>query len=220
MYDGRTTDGSWRPGRLSRLALGLFPGLRIMAVKSAVGGLPYLLLGLAALVLGGLLTLQWEVARQSVRTFQIREVFLLAHASAIVLAVLVYELLRFGSTLEERYYGSRAPRFLAAFLLPALALLLGGPSIVRLWPRLVEALWLTAGVIVVGALPAAVWSAAEGFLMSHERLRRFQAIVGASILLLLVIGGGALASSAALRTDVATWAANSGFVMLPRLLAG
>lgn len=211
---GATT---WRPGRMARLALGLVPGLRVMAVSSTFGGLPYLVLGLTAIVLGGLLALEWELATENVRTLHIREVFLLVHAGAIVLAAAVFEMLRFGASLEERYYGSRAPRLLASLLLPALIVLFGGPEVVRLWPRLVEAAWMTAAVIVLGAVPAAIWTAAEGFLASHERLRRFQLAVG-----------GVLASGAVLGVIVvltfgarlSAWAADVGFVLLPRLLAG
>lgn len=191
-----------------------------MAVSSAMAGLPYAVLGIAAAVLGALLFMEWQLASENVRAFHIREVFLLVHAAAVVLAALVFEMLRFGSALEEKYYGSRAPRMLAALLLPALLVLLGGPKLVYLWPQLMEAVWLTALVVVWGALPAAVWSATEGFLMSLERLRKFQVAVAVGLLLSV---GGVLAlvfSMHSLRASIAAGAAEAGFVLLPRLLAG
>ncbi len=211
---------SWRPGRLMRLGLGLFPGVRVMAMSNALAGLPYLVLGIAATVLGGLLYLEWQIAADNVRTYHIREVYLLLHAGAVVLAALTFEMLRFGSALEEKYYGSRAPRLLAALLLPSLLVLFGGPALVRLWPQLMEALWLTALVIVLGGIPAAIWSAAEGFLMSSERLRRFQIAVGVGLLLAVGSSIALVFAMHSLRGSIAADAADAGFVLLPRLLAG
>ena len=210
--------GGWRPGRLARLLLGLCPGARVLAVSSALAGLPYAVLGVAAFVMVFLLGLEWGMARDNTLIQQIRPVWMLPHALALVAAVGTFELLRFGAALEERYYGSRAPRFLAALLLPA-ALVLGfGPKVVGLWPQLVEAAWWMALVVAVGGVPAAVWSAAEGLLMSAERVRAFK--WGMLAYLILGLGGGAVAlwSVESARLAVSHWAAEAGFALLPRLL--
>jgi hypothetical protein len=210
--------GAWRPGRLARLLLGLFPGARVMAVSSAVAGLPYAVLGVAAFVMVFLLGIEWGMAAENTRALQIRPVWMLPHAVGLVAAVTVFELLRFGASLEERYYGSRAPRFLAAFLLPALVIVALAPRVVGLYPQLVEATWWMALVVAVGALPATVWSAAEGYLMSPDRVRAFKWAVLAFYL--LVVGGGvaALALVEPAKLAAAHWAADAGFALLPRLL--
>lgn len=209
---------SWRPSRVTRILLGLVPGVRVMALSAPIAGLPYLILGLGAVVLGVLLTLQWGIARESLQTLRIREIWLLTHAAAIFVAVAVYELLRFGAALEERYYGSRAARLLAAGLLPALVVLVGAPAVVGLWPQLVEALWFAAVILALGAAPAAIWSAGEGYLLSPERLRTFQlATLGFFV---VVLGGAALLVFGAegVRAQLARDASSAGFVLLPRIL--
>ncbi|MCA9551965.1 MAG: hypothetical protein KC933_18140 [Myxococcales bacterium] len=215
---GPRPTASWRPGRLARLLLGLFPGARVMAVSSASAGLPYAVLGVAATVMVVLFGLEWSMAGENTRNLQIREVWLLPHAVALVCAVGVFELLRFGAALEERYYGSRAPRFLAALLLPAGIIVAFGPTVVRLWPQLVEAIWFMAVVVVLGALPATVWSAAEGLLMSRDRVRSFKLLVLAFFV--VGVGGGvaALLTVEPAKMAVAHWASEAGFVLLPHLL--
>ncbi len=211
---------TWRPGRLARLTLGLFPGVRVMAVSSAVAGIPYLLLGVAAVALGTLLFLDWDIANTNIRTFHIKKLFLLVHWGAIVLAVLVFELLRFASALEEKYYGTRAPRLLAALLMPAIIVLVGSPRVTYMWPQLMESVWLTAAVVAIGAVPAAIWSAAEGFLMSTDRLRRFQIVVVAGMGLTVGGGLGVIFAVANVRAAALAWTSNAGFEILPRLLGG
>lgn len=191
-----------------------------MAVSSAVAGIPYLVLGVAAVALGALLFLDWEIANANIRTFHIKKLFLLIHWAAIVLAVLVFELLRFAAALEEKYYGTRAPRLLAALLVPAMAVVIGSPRLIYMWPQLMEAVWLTAVVVAIGAVPAAIWSAAEGFLMSIDRLRRFQIAVLAGLVITVGGGLGLILGIASVRGAALVWATEAGFQILPRLLAG
>src|SRR5688572_463043 len=45
----------WRPGAFSKLMLGVFPGVRLMALESVPDGLPYAIIGTLALIASVLL---------------------------------------------------------------------------------------------------------------------------------------------------------------------
>ena len=175
----------WRPERIARLLLGLFPGLRLMVTKSVPAGLPYALLGLLTGLGALLVVLNWSVAAETIRQLHIRPQWILIRAGAVLLLVAVYELLRMGAALEEKPRGPRIPRVLAMAALPAFVVVLGAPSFMDLAPRLLESAWFGALVLAFGALPACAACMLDN--MTGREVTTFRLRAGI-VLVLLVLG--------------------------------
>jgi hypothetical protein len=208
---------SWRPGSFAKLLLGTFPGVRLMVLESVPDGLPYAIVGALSLTAAVLLATRTGTTLQSIENLAIKPQWFLAHAAALVLAVIVYELARMGASLEERTDKPRAARAAAALFIPAAVVVLWGPRLVALHPRLVEATWLSAMVLVIGVIPAAVRCLVDfGSTFDTPRARMLAALVAA---LLLGVGIATVLGIDDARRAIASAAANAGFEILPRLLS-
>lgn len=206
---------TWRPSRLTRLLLGVFPGVRAMALSDVKSGIVYTLPGIAVAVTAVLLFNAWSKSYDTFQLLAMQERWLLLHAAAILGAVLVFELLRMLAALDENIRGPRAPRVLAALFIPSLAVLYAAPKLVTFWPRLVEAAALASVVLLLGALPAAVWSIGMAFVRSPQA----EKILGWTCAALGAVGF--VAAGAGVSTMSATVAAalgRFGFEILPALL--
>lgn len=213
----RPKPASWRPSRFTRLILGLFPGVRAMALADMKNGLFYALPGIAVAVTAVLLFNAWAKSYETFQVLAMKEKWLLYHAAALLGAVLLFELLRMLAALDENIRGPSAPRALAALFVPSLAVLYAAPKVVSFWPRLVEAAALASGVLLLGALPAAVWSIGMAFARSPraEKILRWTCVgIGAV---------GFLAAGVVFATmgdTVAAALTRRGFEVLPALLLG
>jgi hypothetical protein len=219
MYKARSPrPASWRPSKVIRLLLGLFPGTRLMALETVAQGWPYTLLGLLAIVPAVFLILNMKASALLLENLAIDPVWLLAQAAAVLGLFVVFEVLRLGSFFEEPSKGPRVPRILAAFTLPAALLLVGAPEIVRLSPRLVEASWCAALILLIGGFAGTAWCALEGTVESTEGQKSFR-IAGIAIIAVAAVGGvltGVLSPSTIIA--LGTWTKSLGFTVVPSLL--
>ncbi len=207
----------WRPGAFTKLLLGTFPGARLIVLESVNGGLPYAIVGLLALIATVFLATRVGVTMESLRILAIEPYWFLIHAAALVVAVAIYELARMGASLEERTDKPRAARAAAALVLPTLLITIGAPKLVPLHPRLVEATWLGATVLLLGVLPATIRCVFDfGRLFETPRARLLAGLACALIV------GIALATALGIddaRRAIASAAASAGFEILPKLLS-
>lgn len=219
MYKPRSPrPDTWRPGRAVRMLLGLFPGVRVMALSSARDGAPYAALGLLSLVAGLFLMVGLPSTSSTIDTLLIDPRWTLVHAAAVVVLFVVYETLRLASCFEERTSALRAPRILAALFIPSLITLVFGPLLMPIWPRLVEAAWFSALVLALGATAGMIWTAFEGTL-DDDRMRRTFRTAGLTALVALVIVAIASESfSGAALKMLASLARLQGFRALPAVL--
>lgn len=211
----RPRPAAWRPSRLTKFALGFFPGVRTMALIDVKAGALYCVLGIAAAVAAVMLWVDWSRTFDNFATFRIQPQWLLVHAAAILGAIVLFEILRLLSALDEKIRGPAAPRVLAAFLLPSLAVLYATPKLVGYYPRVVEAFFCTAVVLTAGALPAAVWSIGMAFVRSPQGQRR---LGYASAALALLSLGGLAALYFGLGPSVQETLRANGFELLPSLI--
>jgi hypothetical protein len=207
----------WRPGNFSRLLLGTFPGARLMVMESVPDGLPYAIVGTIALIAGVLLATRLSVTFETLRILAIKQYWFLIHCTALLVTVFVYELARLGSSLEERNDSPKAARAAASLLLPAGLIGAAAPGLIPLHPPLVEATWLAAMVLLLGALPAALRC-----LFDFSKLfetPRSKMLAGMAAALLLGISLATVLGIDDARRAIASAAASAGFEILPRLLS-
>ncbi len=207
----------WRPNSFTKLLLGIFPGMRLMVLESWTDGLPYAIVGMLSLLAGVLLASRFNVTSETLRILAIRPHWFLVHAAALIVAVAVYELARMGASLEETLDRPKAARAASALLLPSALIVLFAPRLIALYPRLVEATWLAAIVLVLGSLPAAIRCVIDpGRLFESGRARMIAGVLTA------LVFGVAIATVLGIddaRRAVASAAANAGFEILPKLLS-
>lgn len=219
MYKARSPrPASWRPSKVIRLFLGLFPGTRVMALETVAQGWPYTVLGVLAIVPAIFLMLHMKTSAQSMATLAIDPQWLLLQALAVLVLFCVFELLRLGSFFEERIKGPRVPRILATFTVPAALVLIGAPEVVRLAPRLVEAAWCASLVLMLGGLAGTAWCVLEGSLEDDEGQRSFR-IAGIALIAVAVVAGvltGVLSPSTMIA--LGAWTKTLGFSIVPALL--
>ena len=132
----------WKPGPMARLLLGIFPGLRLMVLKSVPAGLPYALLGLLAGLGALLLVLNWSASTAIIHELRIQPKWILLRGAAVLVLVAVYELLRLGAAVEEQNGGPWTPRIFAAAVLPSFVVVLGTPAVIDTAPKMLESTWL------------------------------------------------------------------------------
>ena len=206
---------TWRPSKLTRFLLGGFPGVRAMALVDVKQGALYCVLGIASAVAAVMLWVDWSRTFDNFTTFRIQPRWLLLHAAAILGAVALFELLRLLSALDEKIRGPAAPRVLAAFLVPSLAVIYATPRLVAYYPRLVEAAFCAAVVLATGALPATVWSIGMAFVRSPVAQKR----LGIACLAVAVIAVACLAGAVfGLGTGAQATLRANGFELLPSLI--
>ncbi|MCK6549062.1 hypothetical protein L6R52_24675 [Myxococcota bacterium] len=221
MYEPRTPrPRSWRPSRPIRLLLGLMPGTRVMALESPRDGLPYLVLGLLALLPALFLVIGWPRTVAQLHSLAFDDRWMLAHAALVVVLLVVFEGLRLASFFEEHTGSLKAPRVLAALLLPSIAIAWKAPELVGIWPQLVEASWFASIVLAIGGLAGTVWCVGDGTL-STPRSRMVFRIVGLVVLIAAIAAVVVTEpfGEATLRS-LAAYARASGFRTLPGLLGG
>ena len=213
----RPRKNDWRPDGVSRLAMGLFPGLRLMVTKSVPAGLPYALLGLLS-GLGALLTvLNWSSSAATIQQLHIQPRWVLLRAGAVLVLICIYELLRVGASLEERPKGPRTPRIMAAFVLPAFLVIMAGPAFISAEPQLVEAAWFAALVLGFGALPASAACIMDG-LVTQTHLSRFRIGAGLTLAVLVAIAAFLPVLGVPLFDGLQGAARAAGFRVLPTLI--
>ena len=207
---------TWRPSHPARLLLGAIPGVRIMAIDEIRRGLPYLVLGVVALILAILLAVGGPRYADALSLYRIDQRWMLVHGLAVLAAVTIYELLRLASSREDRTKEPWAPRVIATAFVPAAVVLVAAPDLVGFAPRLVEAGWFAAAVVAVGTAPAALWTvlggAASG-LSPRRVVIGTLGVVAVALLITWLVGGSGLLGS---------WgdaAAARGFVVLPEILS-
>ena len=189
----------------------------MMVLESVPDGLPYAIVGLIAMLTTVLLATRLGVTVETLRILAIEQQWFLLHHAALVLAVFVYELARMGSSLEERTDHPKAARAAATLLIPAGLIAFLAPSLIPLHPRVVEASWLAAMVLVLGSLPPALRCLLDfGRVFETPRAKMIAGLVAA---LLLGVGLATVLGIDDARRAIASAAANAGFEILPRLLS-
>lgn len=211
----RPQDAAWRPSRPVKLLLGLFPGLRLLALVNVKEGLVYLLLGILSLIGGVMLASRWASNIDRVQHLQLRRELLLGHAAMIAAIVLVFELLRLAGTLAEPNRGPRLPRVVATLLIPSAFVLWGSVELIGLWPRLVEPVFFTALLLTAGSVPGALWCLFDGGSRDEDQQRLLRRISGGLVALALGAGVAVVLSGA---EPLAEAAQHRGFALLPQLL--
>jgi hypothetical protein len=188
-----------------------------MVLESVPDGLPYAIVGFIALLASVFLATRLGVTFETLRIYAIEQRWFLVHHAALLAAVLVYELARLGSSLEERTDKPKAARTAAALLIPAALIAFMAPKLIALHPRLVEATWLAAVIILLGTLPAALRCLFDfGQLLETPRAKMIASLVAA---LLLGVGLATALGIDDARRAIASAAASAGFEILPRLLS-
>lgn len=211
----RPHDETWRPSRPVKLLLGLFPGLRLLALQNVREGLTYVLLGIFTLIGGVMLSSRWAANVDRIQHLQLRRELLVGHAALIAGTVWVFELLRLAGALAERTRGPRLPRVLASFVVPGFLVAVGSLELVSLWPRLVEPACYSAALLAAGGLPGVLWCAFDGGSRDPEQQRWLRRAGG----LIVALGAGAgLALLLSQGDTLAESAQAHGFILLPRLL--
>lgn len=216
----RRPEKRWRPPWALNLLLGGFPGARMLANGEVTSGIAYAAVGLfailpAILVLGG-----WSSRASTLQLLSIDEAWLLLHGCVALCSVMCFEGLRLASAFDPRSRADRLPRVFAAFAVPSLIVLFGGPRLLRHAPRIIEAAWFGALVLGSGALIAAAWCSFRD-LGESSRRQRLIAIVGGVIIVigLVVLVASGTISWQTLRM-LAGSASEAGFQVLPELLGG
>lgn len=206
----------WRPNAVSRFLLGLFPGLRLMVTKSVPAGLPYAILGLLAGLGALLVVLNWSVSTATIRYLHVQPRWILIRVVAVLVLAGVYELLRFGSAVEENPRGPRTPRLLSALVMPAFLIILGAPAFLDAEPRLVESMWFCALVVGFGALPAAIACVLDA--VTTPGLARFRVTAGLILAALVAVVVFLPALGVPVFTGLGAATRAAGFRVLPTLL--
>jgi hypothetical protein len=165
-----------RVARWSRLAYGLFPGLRLIATSSPRDGAPAAVLGLVTLGLAIGLATRWGVVADSLSRIGARPSVQLVQAALIWLLVLAFEFLRLGSALPERTRSEVAPRALAALWIPTLLVAVGAPAVVPLAPDWMEPAVAAAAVVWWGSTPAVLYCSLDVVMPPSSARRRFEQV--------------------------------------------
>ncbi len=208
----------WRPSPTTRVLLGLFPGLRLMAVRKVGAGLPEAILGIVAASSVLFMVVRWPRFVTTLNQLRIDERWLLLYAAMALGSVVVFEALRLACDFAEKPKDPKIPRTIASFVLPALAAIVGIPPIVVLAPRALESLWFAGWVLFLGALPAAVWTTLKGSLKSPATQRNFRIAGLVTLATLAVVLATAGVASSKSRHQLASAADALGFEVLPDLL--
>lgn len=196
--------------------LGLFPGARLMADEQVGGGLAYALIGLLSLLPAVVVSISWSARAQAVTKLNMDPSWLVLHAGAAILSVLLYELVRSASSMNVDRGRVRPSRWLAALFLPSVAVVLVGPGLVGLAPGPVEAAWLVAIPLAAISIVAAV--DAIRARTETDAGRRSTGLTALFLGLSLVGGLLVLALSMELNASLAKRAENAGFVKLPLIV--
>lgn len=196
--------------------LGLFPGARLMADEQVGAGLAYALIGLLSLLPAVVVSISWSARAQAVTKLNMDPSWLVLHAGAALVSVLLYELVRSASSMNVDRGRVRASRWLAALFLPSVAAVLMGPGLVGLAPGPVEAAWLVAIPLAAISVVAAV--DAVRARTETDAGRRSTGLTALFLGLSLVGGLLALALSVELNASVAKRAESAGFVKLPLIV--
>lgn len=198
------------PGWLAFL-LGGVPGLRLALLHDARVGAPIVAVGVLLIV--GLILQLVELlgAPSRLAALGIAPRFVAWPAAGLLILLSAFELLRTAAALSEPRPGARWARLLAGAFLPAAGLAVFSVLFGALRPRWLEPAMVSATVLALGALPAAVYGALR-FSTLHQRHRQ----ISAGLLALLILGGGLGLWLG--RAPLSTQLKSQGFVVLPRLL--
>lgn len=208
----------WRPSRLTKMLLGIVPGVRTMALEDARRGLPFAVLGLLLALAFLLIATSWDARQGSLMELRLVQSLELFDGLCLLLIVLAYEGLRLVSALEERTRRPWAPRVVAAPFLPALLVVVLGPDLVHHWPRGLEALWWAAIVLLIGSSPALAFCLLEDQLITKESRKRWvlgwASGLGALVVILVLISVFVPSTAHRWSED----ARSKGFRLLPLVL--
>lgn len=205
-----------RVARWARLAYGLFPGLRLIAMEDPRAGAPMAGLGLLTLSLAVFLTTRWDVVQEMLRRIGADPALQLVHAGLIGLMILSFECLRLGSAFLDRARADIAPRAMAALWIPSLAALLSAPATGPLAPALVEPALAAAAVLWVGVTPPALYCIVDVLLPPSATRRQVERYGPPAVAAAVLLGLGYL-----LLAPHPEWSAaleGYGFTVLPRWL--
>jgi hypothetical protein len=199
--------------------LGFFPGARMMAREQVVAGLAYAAIGLLCLIPGLLVTASWSTRRAQIEALGIDAQWLLPQAILVISSVVLFELLRFVSSMDRIRGRLRTARALASLALPALAVVLGGPAVIALGPGIIEPLWLGAWLVAMTALIAAADCLPTR--SEEEASGGWKLALGgaATFVVLALIGLGVLLLKPATTSAIRSAASEAGFQIVPQLLA-
>lgn len=197
------------------LLAGLFPGARLMARERVAAGLAYAIVGGLALLPALLVLLGWSERTTSVQKLSLTPAWTALHAGVLVASVVLFELVRCLSALDPSRRHVRVSRTLAALGLPAMVVVLGGPSVVAALPEVVEPVWLLAVplVLMAGVATVDVLTRPEASA-SHRPALVASAAVLASVLVVALV----LVVSMDTRGGLVRRATEAGFTRLPELL--
>ncbi len=138
--------------RTSRVLLGLFPGLRLLASDDGRKGIPVALLGLATVAAAVFLFNSLEMTAELLERIDASPRFLSGQLGLIWLMALIFEVLRYRSSGHTR--PPTAPRAFATLCLPAALMMVGTATYARVWPELHQALFAAAAIVFFGCIPA------------------------------------------------------------------
>lgn len=188
-----------------------------MVLGEARRGLPLAVMGVAVAVAGALCALAWSTGEATRDRLRLRAIVELLDVGSLFVVVLAYEVLRLASAWEERRHGGRAPRMVAAPFAPALFAVLVLPGVLRHHPRLLEATWWAALLLVLGTAPAVLWCLLEERIAPEAR--RWVLLLSAAGVVIPVLGlTVALVLMPEAATEWSEYARTLGFRLLPRWL--
>ncbi|MEM9114169.1 MAG: hypothetical protein AAGD10_11470 [Myxococcota bacterium] len=172
IYERRSGGGGpVRTNRWTRLLVGLWPGLRIMAQGRASAGAPYALLGVLLVSQAVLLGSNWKVMEEAIAQYGAQASLLLVPGVLIWASVMAFELLR----LATAHLRPPVPwaRIMASFLVPCAGWCIFAPGLVALAPRWVEASAFAAAILAAAAVPATFASVVEVLTVASPSRRRW-----------------------------------------------
>jgi hypothetical protein len=199
----------------TELLAGLFPGARLMARERVAAGLAYAIVGGLSLLPALLVLLGWSERTTSIQKLSLTPAWTALHAGVLVASVVLFELVRCLSALDPSRRHVRVSRTLAALGLPAIVVVLGGPSVVAALPGVVEPVWLMAVplMLLAGVATVDVLTRPEASASHRPAL-----VAGAAVLASVVVVALVLVISMDTRGGLVRRATEAGFTRLPELL--
>lgn len=211
--------GRWKPPQALDVAMGLVPGLGLLARKRHVSaGLLYITGAILALLPTILVLSTWTDTLRVFQELSIDESWLLPLALVPVISLLIFESLRALSTFDLRKHKHVLARSVGVLALPSLVVVILGAMIVRVEPELVEPIWFLGAFCLVIGLVAGLYAFVDP-KKGNPKQRLTYVVIGVVCALVLTV----MIFTGHVSLDALSVLANSsraaGFKVLPTMLS-